>query len=62
MEEIERRVLTALKRQLLTPEAVIAAVKTYRTERHQLSQARARERSVLERELGEVVRRDRSHG
>jgi len=46
-----------LKRHLLTPDAVTAAVETYRTERHQLSQARARERSVLERELGEVVRR-----
>src|SRR5262245_5280236 len=57
MEEIEQRVLTTLKRHLLTPDAVTAAVETYRTERHQLSQARARERSVLERELGEVVRR-----
>src|SRR5262245_34303503 len=45
MEEIEQRVLTALKRHLLTPDAVTAAVETYRTERHQLSQARARDRS-----------------
>jgi hypothetical protein len=50
-------VLRALKRNLLTAETVTAAVIAYRTERHQLSKARARERSVLERELGEVVRR-----
>src|SRR5262245_25142772 len=56
MEEIEQRVLTALKRQLLTPDAVAAAVDAYRTERRRLSQALARERGALERELGEVVR------
>jgi site-specific DNA recombinase len=56
MEEIEQRVLTALKRQLLTPDAVAAAVDAYRTERRRLSQARARERGALERELGEVAR------
>src|SRR5262245_29448351 len=56
MEEIEQRVLTALKRQLLTPEAVAAAVDAYRAERRRLSQARARERGALEREPGEEVR------
>jgi len=56
MGEIEQRVLAALNQKLLTPDAVAAAVEAYRVERHNLSKASARERSALERELGEVAR------
>ena len=56
MGEIEQRVLTALKQNLLTADAVAAAVEAYRVERHHLSRASARQRSALERELGEVLR------
>ena len=54
--EIEQRVLTALKRHLLTPDAVAAAVEAYRAERQRLSRARARDRSALEREIAEAGR------
>lgn len=56
MGEIEQRVLTALKRHLLTPDAVAAAVEAYRAERERLSRARARDRSALEREMSEAGR------
>ena len=56
MGEIEQRVLTALKRHLLTPDAVTTAVEAYRVERQRLSRARARDRSALEREISEAGR------
>jgi DNA invertase Pin-like site-specific DNA recombinase len=56
MGEIEQRVLTALKRHLLAPDAVATAVEAYRVERQRLSKERTRDRNALEREISEVGR------
>ena len=57
MSEIEMRVLTALRRHLLSPEATALFVETYRAERQRINRENAKLRGQTERELAEVKRR-----
>jgi site-specific DNA recombinase len=57
LREIQGRVLTALQAHLLTPDAVALAVETYRAERQRLAREYARDRSRIDRELGEIRRK-----
>jgi hypothetical protein len=54
MEEIEGRVLEALRTHLLSPERVELAVETYRKEREERSKKHARDRRGIERELADL--------
>lgn len=56
-DEISRRVLDAVKANLLTPERVQMAVETYRAERERLAKANARDRRAVERDLAAVERK-----
>jgi site-specific DNA recombinase len=53
---VESRVLTALRAEMQSPAAVAEYVKTYTEERAKLAAKRDRERSSVERRLGEVRR------
>ena len=55
--EAETRVLAALKKYLLAPDIIAAAIEAYRKERQRLSRETARERGSLERELGQTRRK-----
>jgi hypothetical protein len=54
--EVEARVLTALRKHLMAPEVIAAAVETYRLERQRLSREAARERGSVDRELADTKR------
>ena len=56
MNEVVDRVLDALQRHLLSPDAVAAAVEAYRLERKRRANDRARNEGSLTRELGELSR------
>jgi hypothetical protein len=56
-DEISRRVLEAVKANLLTPERVRMAVETYRAERERLAKENARDRRSVERDLAAVERK-----
>ena len=56
MDEVVQRVLAALERHLLTPEAVAAGVEAYRQERLRMARDRAKNEGGLRRELGELDR------
>jgi site-specific DNA recombinase len=55
--EVEDRVLSALRRHLLGPDVVAAAVEAYREERRKLSEQRGKQRAELEREAATIARR-----
>jgi hypothetical protein len=55
--EVEARVIAALKRYLLEPEVIAAAIEAYRTERQRLSRERAGARGSMERELADTKRK-----
>lgn len=57
MDEIVDRVLDALQRHLLSPEAVAAVVEAYRLERQRPARDRAKNEGALTRELGELQRK-----
>ena len=56
MEEIEQRVLEALRTHLLSPERIELAIETYRREREARAKAYAKDRRAIERELADVKR------
>jgi site-specific DNA recombinase len=56
IDTVESRVLSALRAEMQSPAAVAEYVKTYTEERAQLAAKRDRERSSIERRLGEVRR------
>jgi hypothetical protein len=55
--EVENRVIAALKRHLLAPDVIAAAIEAYRLERQRLSRERVNARNSVERELAETKRR-----
>lgn len=55
--EVEARILTALQQHLLAPDAVAAAVETYRLECQRLDQERKRRHNDLTRDLAAVERK-----
>jgi len=55
--EVEERVLTALRKHLLAPDIVAAAVEAYREERRKLSEQRRKQRAELERDAATIARR-----
>lgn len=57
MDEIERRVFEALKSKLMAPDTVAAAIEAHRVEHDRLAKLHAKDRSAIEREIGEVKRR-----
>jgi len=57
MEEVEERVLAALRRHLLAPDVIAAAVDAYREERRILSEQRRKQRAELERDAAAIARR-----
>jgi DNA invertase Pin-like site-specific DNA recombinase len=58
--EIERRVLDALRQQLLSPEAIELAVRVFREEKARTKAERAKMRDSTERELADVRRQLRN--
>jgi len=56
IDDIERRVLSALRAEMESPQAVAEYVRTYHAERQRLAVKRDRERAANERKLGEVNR------
>lgn len=57
LNEIEKRVLSALQAHLLAPDIVAAAVEAYREERNRLTKDTARQRRDAERDLAAVDRK-----
>jgi site-specific DNA recombinase len=57
MNEVEQRVLLALREYLLAPDVVASAVEAYQAERKRLAEQRRRSRQTLEAAAAEVERR-----
>ena len=55
--EIEGRVLAALKRHLLAPDVIAAAIEAYRIERQRLTRDAAKARGSVERDLADIKRK-----
>jgi site-specific DNA recombinase len=56
LDTVEQRVVSALKAEMQHPKAIAEYVKTYQEERQRLAAKRSRERTSVERRLGEVNR------
>src|SRR5262245_29813468 len=56
VDEIEDRVLSALRAEMKSPQAVAEYVRTYHDERQKLAAKHGRQRATTERKIGELRR------